>query len=138
MKFALFPAAVLVAAGIFAGASPSFAASHTSVFQGHGYTLNLVAGHSKYGLTQTGSLRVKGKVYQLRGDWIPAGDAGGELLRFFGTAFGHVKGLVGVATLYDTCIPNCAASRHYQLSAMIGFSIPGPAGKGKVILTLKP
>jgi hypothetical protein len=83
-----------------------------------------------------GTFKSAGRSYRVEGDWIPAGDAGGDLLRFYGMAFGSVKGLVGVATLYSTCVPNCASARTYQLKAVPGFSIPGMKAQS-ITLTLR-
>ncbi|MGH2444243.1 MAG: hypothetical protein ACRDFX_13895 [Chloroflexota bacterium] len=105
----------------------SVAASTTTHFRGNGWTLTLVSGHAPYAPVLRGTLMHNGQRYHTEGDWIPAGDAGGDLLRFFGHPFPNVKfrGLVGVATLYSTCVPNCAASRVYSLKALSGWTLPG-------------
>jgi hypothetical protein len=108
-------------------ALPAAAAPKAFTYTGGGLTLTLSGGKAPYGSTLHGSLTVKGTRYRVLGDWIPAGDAGGDLLRFYGHPFPGNKamGLVGVATLYSTCNPNCAAATTYNLHAIGQFQIPG-------------
>jgi hypothetical protein len=116
------------------------AASHTSRLTGGGWTLTIIAKQAPYGLTMTGSFRSANRSFKMSGDWIPAGDAGSDLLRFYGHPFGPKSpmGLVGVATLTNTCNPNCAASKHDILGEVSGLpqlnsTLPG-VGKRSIIL----
>src|SRR5579864_2918512 len=127
--------AAILAACWPAAAPGVHAASRTSVFRSNGWTLTITFKQQPYGETFHGSLKHAGKTYVTQGDWIPAGDAGGDLLRFYGLAFGTVRGLVSVATLYSTCNPNCAAARTFKLAPVSPWTLPG-MGKGRsVILT---
>jgi hypothetical protein len=126
-SLALTASALILAAASAAvpTARPALAAGHTSHMTAAGWNLTIVSGKDAYGLTLTGSIVHNGKSYRMLGDWIPAGDAGGDLLRFYGSPFNGVKGLVSVATLYSTCEPNCAASRTYVLHSLAEWSLPG-------------
>jgi opacity protein-like surface antigen len=126
-SLSLSVSALALATASFGAASgqPALAAAHTSHFTAAGWTLTLVSGNAAYGSTLTGSIVHNGKSYMMLGDWIPAADAGGDLLRFYGSPFDHVKGLVSVASLYSTCVPNCASSRTFVLHSLAEWSLPG-------------
>jgi hypothetical protein len=118
------------------------AATHTERYKAAGWTMALTSAQKAYGLTFTGNLTHNGKTYMVQGDWIPAGDAGGDLLRIYGTPFGTVKGLVSVATLYSTCEPNCAAARKVVLAPLgspseADWSLPGMTNHKSVTLTIQ-
>jgi hypothetical protein len=122
------------AAALPASSAPGLAAGHSETLKGQGWTLTTVSGQAGYGLTLTGSLTHNGVTYKMLGDWIPAGDAGGDLMRFYGVPFKGVKGLVSVATLYSTCNPNCAAAKTLVLKALGQWVLPGSTAK-KVTLS---
>lgn len=111
-------------------------AAGVSRFSGSGYVLTLQVGQASYGSTLHGTLTYRGTAYVVQGDWIPAGDAGGDLLRFFGHPFpgNTMVGLVSVATLYNMCTPNCAAGRTFQLKPLGPWTLPGRAKGGSVLL----
>jgi hypothetical protein len=97
-------------------------------YQGGGWTLALI------GTTLSGTFSGHGHSYPVKGDWIPAADAGGDLFRFYGHPYGAKTplGLVGLATLYNTCKPNCAASKTFTLHEitspqlfMVSKTLPG-------------
>jgi hypothetical protein len=120
------PAFVLIF--IVLNASPAAArptATHTGVWTGSGWTLtlNFSGGETK---PFVGSFRSAHKSFAVKGDWIPAGDAGSDLLRFYGHPFTPTMpiGLVGVAILYNTCTPYCAASKHYKLVVVPTLTLP--------------
>lgn len=108
------------------------AASKPQTWRGNGWNLTLVFKQMSYGEAFHGTLKHNGKSFVVQGDWIPAGDAGGDLLRLYGLAFGTTRGLVSVATLYSTCNPNCAAARTYKLTPVAPWTLPG-MGKGKAV-----
>lgn len=118
-----------------AAAAETGAGSQVSVFTGSGWTLRLHSVKSRYRSIQ-GTLRHGTHQYHVEGDWIPAADAGGDLLRFYGHALPRTSyyGLVGVATLYNTCNPNCAAGRHYALKALSQWSLPGTARRNVILV----
>jgi hypothetical protein len=100
--------------------------THTGVWTGSSWTLTLHFPSSGETHPFQGSFRSAHHSFQVRGDWIPAGDAGSDLLRFYGHPFtpNSPIGLVGVAILYNTCTPYCAASRHYKLVVVPTLSLP--------------
>jgi len=63
--------------------------------------------------------------YHVEGDWIPAADCGGDLLRFYGHPYAGIRSLVSVATLYNTCDRDCVGSRTYALSNISFWTLPG-------------
>lgn len=122
-------ALILTLSLALAGSLPATAlgapAKSTGVWTGSGWTLTLI--FSKGATTPFhGSFRSAHRSFQVRGDWIPAGDAGSDLLRFYGHPFTPTSpiGLVGVAILYNTCTPYCAASRHYKLVVVPTLTLP--------------
>jgi hypothetical protein len=126
--------AVAGAAAVHAAPSHVDAASKVITVKGNGYTLFTSARQMGYGLTVQGSLLHNGVRYKMLGDWIPAGDAGGDLLRFYEKPFNGVHGLVSVATLYNECVPNCAASRTYLLGTLGQWTLPGSQKKAVKIV----
>jgi hypothetical protein len=126
MKPALTAVTLLVCLAVVIS-TPTSAAGRISMFRGNGWSLTLTASQAPYGSTVQGTLVHGSKRYQVEGDWIPAADEGGDLLRFYGHPFPGQKllGLVGTATLYNACIPFCAASKTYYLKPLPSFGIPG-------------
>lgn len=119
---------LVCAALALAHPGPSFAtARHVFTYRGAGYTLKIHARHASYGSTLQGSLTFKHRTYHVEGDWIPAGDAGGDLLRFYGHPFPNNSfiGLISVATLYNMCQPNCAQGVTYALTTLANWRLPG-------------
>lgn len=117
-------------------------AASSATYTGGGWTLKLTFGQAAYGQTMSGRFYSGNKSYPVHGDWIPAGDAGSDLLRFYGHPFGprSAVGLVGVATLANTCTPNCATSRHYKLTAVPLYrgttaKLPG-VGKASLVVLI--
>jgi hypothetical protein len=115
-------------ASLLAGVDRVSAAGKPRVFtyRGSGWTLSIWSLKSPYSAIR-GTLSHAGQSYHVEGDWIPAGDAGGDLLRFFGHPFqsSSFVGLVGLATLYNTCSPDCADGRTYLLKGAMGWVLPG-------------
>jgi AhpD family alkylhydroperoxidase len=90
----------------------------------------------------SGTFRSAKQTFQVQGDWIPAGDQGSDLLGFFGHPFGPTSpmGLVGLATLTNTCTPSCVASHQYKLtetsvSPQLSTKLPG-VGKPTLLVHL--
>jgi hypothetical protein len=117
--------------------SQARAAPTKTVFKGGGWTLTLNSARTSYGQALSGSFTSRTRSFPVHGDWIPAGDAGGDLLRFYGHPFtpSFPMGLVGLATLYSTCQPNCAQARTYTLRGIAPF--PRLPGVNRGILTLR-
>ncbi len=111
-------------------------ASSTGTWSGSGWTLTLTFPRAA---VFHGSFRSARHSFQVRGDWIPAGDQGSYLLRFYGHPFTPKSpiGLVGVAILYNTCTPYCAASKRYKLLVVPTLTLPKTLpGVGKRSLAL--
>lgn len=137
MKRILLIALMALIVGAVFWRSQAHAASVTTVYKGSGWTLTMTSAKASYGTAYSGSFKSTSKSFPMHGDWIPAGDAGGELLRFYGHPFtpSAPMGLVGLATLYSTCQPNCAQSRTYTLRGIAPFTkLPGV---NRATLTLK-
>lgn len=117
----------LIFAVFMYGAGTAAAVRTTWTYKGAGYTLTLTFGHVWFGYTDHGTLAYHNHRYHVEGDHVPAGDAGGELLRFYGHPFGNVSplGLISVATLYNTCEPSCASGRTYALTTVMDWRLPG-------------
>ena len=118
------------------------AASRTGTYTGGGWTLTLTFRRATYGQAMSGTFRSAHQTFTVEGDWIPAADEGSDLLRFYGRPFGPKSplGLVGLATLANTCSPSCVASTHYKLvetsvSPQISTKLPG-VGKPSLVLQL--
>lgn len=126
----------LALAGITILPSLAQAANNTAKYTAKGYTLSITGYQSQYGQMFKGTWTAHNKRYHVEGDWVPAADAGSDLLRFYGKPFPGMKGLglVAVATLADTCQPNCAASKTYMLKALSNWKLPG--GQSQVKLTV--
>ena len=136
--------ALVLLCSAWAGASSAsaVAASNTARYTGGGWTLTLTFQKTAYGQVMQGWFYSARHRYTVHGDWIPAADQGSDLLRFYGRPFGPTSpvGLVGVATLANTCVPSCVASRHYKLvevspSPMLSRRLPG-VGKASLQLRL--
>ncbi|HZU12545.1 MAG TPA: hypothetical protein VFB58_06865 [Chloroflexota bacterium] len=114
----------------------------TGTWTGSGWTLTLTFPEGNWTHSLQGRFRSARQSFPVRGDWIPAGDQGSYLLRFYGHPFtpSSPMGLVGVAILYNTCTPNCAASRHYKLvvdrTLTLPKTLPG-TGTGSLALTIR-
>ena len=102
------------------------AEKHIGIWTGSGWTLTLSFPTGNQTQPFKGTFRSAHKSFQVKGDWIPAGDAGSDLLRFYGHPFTATSpiGLVGVAILYNTCNPYCAASKHYKLVVVPTLTLP--------------
>lgn len=118
-------------------------AATSSTFVGGGWTLTFTYSQTANGQVMAGTFHSNKKSFRVAGDWIPAGDAGGDLLRFYGHPFGQRSpiGLVGVATLVNTCNPYCAASTHYRLREVpnlvtLRTTVPG-VGRASIVLRLR-
>ena len=118
-------------------------AATPSSFVGGGWTLTLTYSQTANGQVMAGTFHSSKKSFRVAGDWIPAGDAGSDLLRFYGHPFGQRSpiGLVGVATLANTCNPYCAASTHYRLREVpnlitLRTTLPG-VGRASLVLRLR-
>ena len=105
-------------------ASRASAAASSATFTGRGWTLTLSYHQAAYGQTLSGIFRSARQSFRVIGDWIPAADQGSDLLRFYGHPFGpkSPQGLVGVATLSNTCTPTCVASTRYKLQELPGLA----------------
>lgn len=118
------------------------AASPRATYTGGGWTLTLTFHKAAYGQTMGGSFHSAHQWFPVHGDWIPAADQGSDLLRFYGHPFGPKSplGLVGLATLTNTCTPSCVASNTRKLvemsvSPQISARLPG-VGKPALLLHL--
>jgi hypothetical protein len=114
----------------FAIASPAGAAPQTERYIGAGYTLTITYARTYYTSSPStlhGRLLYSGHAYHVEGDWIPAASQGGDLLRIYGHPFlgQPFVGLVSVATLYNTCDPDCADGLTYALTALQAWRLPG-------------
>lgn len=118
-------ALILIALSVFPSTARA-AGTHTGVWTGSGWTLTLNFPGGGETKPFVGSFRSAHKSFQVKGDWVPAGDAGSDLLRFYGHPFTPTMpiGLVGVAILYNTCVPYCAASKHYKLVVVPTLTLP--------------
>jgi hypothetical protein len=123
---------------------PVGAAAATATYTGGGWTLTLTFRQATYGQTMSGTFHSAHTTFHVQGDWIPAADQGSDLLRFYGHPFGvkSPMGLVGVATLANTCTPTCVASKRYRLvevsvSPQVSAKVPG-VGKAALLLQLHP
>ena len=127
MKRVLWAIALLGTLVFVHPAIPAGAAS-PATYTGGGWTLTLTFQKTAQGQVMSGSFRSGSKSYAVHGDWVPAADQGIDLLRFYGHPFGPKSstGLVGLATLGNTCAPSCVASNHYKLAEV---SIPLLSGK---------
>jgi hypothetical protein len=108
-----------------------YAKARTWIYTAPSWTLTLTFySQASYGLTLTGSLNLqylglKTQSFHVEGDWIPAGDSGGDLLRFYGHPFNSRSwGLVSVATFYSTCDPDCATSPLFDLTSIRPWTLP--------------
>jgi hypothetical protein len=127
----------------FAMVTSHTSAASSATFTGGGWTLTLSYHQAAYGQTMSGMFRSARQAFQVSGDWIPAADQGSDLLRFYGHPFGPKSplGLVGVATLGNTCTPSCVASKHYQLQELSGLAtlpnkLPG-VGQPSLLVQLR-
>lgn len=105
--------------------APNAHAARSITYRAPGWKLTITGSTAPYGEVMSGTLTHAGKQYRMLGDWIPAGDAGSDLLRFYGVPFGTQQGLVSVAILFNTCTPYCAASRTYKLRTLWRWKLPG-------------
>jgi hypothetical protein len=119
--------------------SSASAAVKKSIYAGNGWKLTLTFAQMSYGETFHGSLTHGKKSYRTEGDWIPAADAGADLLRFYGQPFPNVKaqGLISVAILSNTCTPYCAASTTYTLAPISSWTLPGQSKAHPIQLKLQ-
>jgi hypothetical protein len=114
-------------------------ARSTGTWTGAGWTLTLTFPGGNRTKPLQGTFRSAHNSFPVQGDWIPAADAGSYLLRFYGHPFAPTSpiGLVGVAILYNTCTPYCAASKHYKLLVVPTLTLPKTLpGTGTRALTL--
>jgi hypothetical protein len=112
--------------------APAGAVSTTATYTGGGWTLILTFRHATYGQIMSGKFHSAHRTFPVYGDWIPAADEGSDLLRFYGHPYGPKSplGLVGLATLFNTCTPSCVASNHFKLvetsvSPQLSAKLPG-------------
>src|SRR5437588_8954970 len=98
MKLRPFIATVFLLVSLGLTSSRASAAA-ASTFVGGGWTLTLSYSQTAHGQVMAGTFHSNKKSFRVAGDWIPAGDAGSDLLRFYGHPFGQRSpiGLVGVA-----------------------------------------
>jgi hypothetical protein len=81
---------------VLVGAAPGAQAATSSTFVGSGWTLTLSYSQGANGQVMAGTFHSRKKSFRVAGDWIPAGDAGGDLLRFYGHPFGQ-RSAIGLA-----------------------------------------
>lgn len=127
MKYTRLLALALILVTLSALPDTSRAAGKpTGIWTGSGWTLTLHFPGGNWTQSLQGTFRSTRHSFPVRGDWIPAGDAGSYLLRFYGHPFTATSpiGLVGVAILYNTCNPYCAASKHYKLVVVPTLTLP--------------
>jgi hypothetical protein len=137
------PVALLIVVASVAIVPSGANAATTNTFVGGSWTLTLSYRQTAQGLVMAGTFRSARHSYAVTGDHIPAADQGADLLRFYGHPFGPLSstGLVGVATLANTCTPSCATSLRYRLQEVPNLfslrnKLPG-VGRTAMLLQLK-
>jgi hypothetical protein len=133
---------LLLALSYFSCSSTTAGADTSTSYAGRGWTLTLTYKSAAHGSKMSGTFRSRRQSFRVMWDWIPAADQGSDLLRFYGHPFGPKSpvGLVGVATLGNTCNPTCVASKQYRLQevpnlATLPNTLPG-VGQPSILLRL--